>query len=152
LLLSGAAALADYVKAIRSVTYNFVTADIPFENKVLFIVVSDGKAGSEKAERQIKASDIVVDLDIPSAFTPNGDFANDTWSIKPLRHSEELDKAIVRIYNKRGSLLFEAVGLEEEWDGRLNGEVLPADTYYYTIDFDLQYARKSFKGIVAILR
>lgn len=153
LLLSGIAPLADYVKAIRAVTYNFVTtADVGFESKVLLIAVSDGKAASEKAERQIRASDIVVDLDIPTAFTPNGDFANDTWTIKPLRHSEELSKAIVRVYNKRGYLLFETVGLEKEWDGRLNGEVLPADTYYYTIDFDLQYARKSFKGIVAILR
>lgn len=152
LLLSGVAPLADYVKAIRAVTYNFVAADVGFESKVLFITVSDGRAVSEKAERQIRASDIVVDLDIPTAFTPNGDFANDTWSIKPLRHSEELSKAIVRVYNKRGYLLFETVGLEKEWDGRLNGEVLPADTYYYTIDFDLQYTRKSFKGIVAILR
>lgn len=152
LLLAGIAPLADYEKAIRNVTYNFVTADIPFENKALLIAVSDGRVMSEKAERQIRASDIVVDLDIPTAFTPNGDLANDTWSIRPLRHSEELDKAVVRVYNKRGYLLFEAVGLEKEWDGRLNGEVLPADTYYYTIDFDLQYTRKSFKGIVAILR
>jgi len=153
LLLSGRAPLAEYIKAVRAVKYNFLTGiDLPFETKTISIIVSDGKLASEKVERQIKAAHITINLDIPTAFTPNGDSANDTWSIKPIKKTDELINAIVRIYNKKGLLLFEAESLEKPWDGRLNGELLPADTYYYTIDLDLQNSRALFKGLVTILR
>ena len=153
LKLSGKAPVSDYAAAIRSIQYNFITAlDPTFETKTLYILVNDGKSPGEKAERQIGMGNIIVSLDIPTAFTPNGDFANDTWSIKPLKQSDELSRALVRIYNKAGQLLFEAFGFDKEWDGRLNGELLPADTYFYTIDLNVDYSKTSFKGIVAILR
>lgn len=153
LIFSGRAPKAEYVLALKSIKYRFIPgADLPFETKTIVMSVSDGKIVSEKVERQIKSTDVIVDLNIPTAFTPNGDRANDTWSIKPLKPSDELANAIVRIYNKSGRLLFEAEGFEKEWDGRLNGEVLPADTYYYTIDLNLEYSRTLFKGLVTILR
>jgi gliding motility-associated-like protein len=92
------------------------------------------------------------DLDIPTGFTPNGDGANETWKILP-RHGNELNQfqnAEVRIYNKNGMLLYESKGFENRWDGRQNGEVLPADSYYYTIDLKVDNIK--FKGIVTILR
>jgi gliding motility-associated-like protein len=153
LFLSGKATLAVYTKAIRSVKYNYLPGvDLPFESKTIIYKVSDGKITSEQVSRQINGTNVIVNLDIPTGFTPNGDFSNDTWSIKPLKRSEEEANAVVRIYNKSGQLLFEAEGFEKEWDGRLNGELLPADTYYYTIDLDLQYSRTLFKGLVTILR
>ena len=92
------------------------------------------------------------DLDIPTGFTPNGDGANETWKILP-RHGNELTQfqnAEVRVYNKNGMLLYESKGFENRWDGRQNGEALPADTYYYTIDLKVDNIR--YKGIVTILR
>jgi gliding motility-associated-like protein len=58
----------------------------------------------------------------------------------------------VRVFNKRGALVFEASGLDNEWDGRMNGNLLPADTYFYTIDLNGAYATSRYKGIVVILR
>jgi gliding motility-associated-like protein len=154
LSLSGKAPLAEYAKVIRSVQYNFLTAaDFEFKTKTLYITVNDGKISSEKVQRDIKLPNAIeVNLDIPTAFTPNGDHANDTWSIKPLKHSDALADIVVRVYNKSGKLLFEAVGFEKEWDGRLDGEPLPADTYFFTVDFNGQFSKTSVKGIVAILR
>lgn len=153
LKLTGRAPVAEYVKAMRSVKYRFGTdMALPFETKFISFMASDGKLASEKVERQIKSKDVIVNLDIPTAFTPNGDSANDTWSIRALQTSEELATAVVRIYNRKGTLLYEAEGFDHEWDGKLNGEPLPADTYFYTIDLNLEYTTTVFKGLVTILR
>ena len=92
-----------------------------------------------------------MELDIPNAFTPNSDGANDTWAVQPITNSDQFDKTIIRIYNKRGLLLYEATGLDKQWDGTFKGEVLPVDTYYYTIDLQLSFINKTYKGPVAIL-
>ena len=153
LKLDGKAPLADYAAVLRTVEYNFAGGPgLPFENKIISFTATDGRSTSEKAQRIIGGPDVVVDLDIPTAFTPNGDSSNDTWRIKPLESSEEIARAVVRVYNRSGYLLFEAVGFENEWDGKVNGAVLPADTYFYTIDFNLEYFKRSFRGVVAILR
>jgi gliding motility-associated-like protein len=154
LSLIGKAPVTEYVKFIRSIQYNFSTAaGLEFETKKLYITVNDGKMSSEIVRREISLPQgITIALDIPSAFTPNGDHANDTWSIRPLKNSDTIKDAIVRIYNRSGKLLFEAVGFDKEWDGRLNGELLPADTYFFTVDLDDQFSKTSVKGIVAILR
>jgi gliding motility-associated-like protein len=92
------------------------------------------------------------DLDIPAGFTPNGDGANETWKILSRRGTDlnQFHNAEVRIYNKHGLLLYEAKGFESRWDGRQNGEVLPSDSYYYTIDLKIDNLK--YKGIVTILR
>jgi len=48
--------------------------------------------------------------------------------------------------------VYEATGLDTEWDGRHRGDVLPTDTYYYTIDLNLPYTNATYKGMVTILR
>jgi gliding motility-associated-like protein len=90
------------------------------------------------------------DLDIPTAFTPNGDEANETWQITSANGISQYDDAEVKVYNKRGLLLFETRGFENQWNGVWNGEVLPSDTYFYTIE--LNYNRVRYKGTVTILR
>ena len=66
--------------------------------------------------------------------------------------TDQFKETVVRVYNKRGVLVYEAIGLEKEWDGTYNGEVLPVDTYYYTIDLKLSFIKKTYKGAVMILR
>ena len=120
--------------------------------KTLYLKVNDGKSDSEVAERSVQYGQVAVALDIPTAFTPNGDLSNDTWKIIPLKSEEVFDDAQVRIYNKSGVLVYEAIGFNQEWDGRLNGELLPADVYFYTIDFNTDTPEGFVKGIVTILR
>jgi gliding motility-associated-like protein len=113
------------------------------------MTVFDGKMGSATFQRTI-TMEIEVLLDIPNAFTPNGDNQNDTWHID-LVNTANVDDATIKIYDRRGALLYEAIGFEKEWDGISNGQVLPFDTYYYTIDLNLPYMRKTYKGAVTIL-
>jgi len=119
-----------------------------------YTVNDNGGATSNAATISITVGETpgASDLDIPTGFTPNGDGANETWKIVSRSGTDlnQFQNAEVRIYNKHGLLLYEAKGFENRWDGRQNGEVLPADTYYYTIDLKTDNIR--YKGIVTLLR
>lgn len=153
LFFSGKAPMTEYIRAIKTVQYNFLAGPDTFiEGKKFSIKVSDRFSTSAPATREIRTKALNIDLDIPSGFTPNGDSSNDTWVIKPLKVSEELNKAVVRVYNRHGQIMFETVGFDKPWDGRRNGEILPCDSYFYTIDLGNNYVKSPIKGIVTILR
>ena len=159
LSLIGQSSLGKYDSAIRSIKYNYVltldesgnqTEVLPGQKKIYF-TLSDGQLTSERKKRTILI-ETPVELDIPNTFTPNGDKANDTWRVSPVANASRFDKALIKVYTKRGLLIYEAKGFEKSWDGSFNGEILPVDTYYYTIDLNLSYAKKTYKGSVMILR
>jgi gliding motility-associated-like protein len=151
LTLLGQASPAAYTAALRSVHFQTM-APSTGARKVLYIVANDGKSGSEASERLLLFGQAAVSLDIPTGFTPNGDTWNDTWKIVPLKSEEEFSGARIRVFNKAGVLVYESVGLQSEWDGRLNGELLPADTYFYTIDLNINAPEGYLRGLVTILR
>lgn len=153
LKLTGKAPLADYRTAIRSVRYlHRNTFDPLLAPKVLFSMAHDGETEGPPTNKVIVLQYTFIEFEIPSGFTPNGDNANDTWTInRPGGGLEEMDQAIISVYNKRGVLVFRTKGFERPWDGTSNGELLPADTYFYTIDLQLRN-KKIYKGIVTILR
>lgn len=153
LFFTGKATIAQYLQVIKSVQYNFLAGQEAFtEGKKVSIKISDSFSTSDAATREIRTKALDIDLDIPSGFTPNGDSANDTWIIKPLKASEELNSAVIRVYHRSGALVFESTGFEKAWDGRLNGELLPCDSYFYTIDLGNNYVKSPIKGVVTILR
>jgi gliding motility-associated-like protein len=153
LSLKGIASLAEYTAAIRSIQYNFIPAiESQFNEKDIEFILNDGTGEGEVTVRKLKMTDLDIALDIPDAFTPNGDDANDTWKIKPLKQMDELTNAVVRVYARSGKLVFEGRGFETAWDGKMNGELLPADTYYYTIDLNLKFSKALRSGVVTLLR
>jgi gliding motility-associated-like protein len=157
LSLIGSATLEEYDSAIRSIKYHYMLtmdeegnySEVKPGFKKVHFTLNDGQRSSAKALRMISIES-AVDLDIPNSFTPNGDKAHDTWHVKPTLNARQFDKAVVRVYNKRGLLIYESKGFEKSWDGTFKGERLPVDTYYYTIDLMLSYTTKSYKGAVMI--
>ncbi len=113
--------------------------------------MTDGKTAGETKERKISLISTFEDPDIPNVFSPDGNGVNDLWLINNGDNAiDQFAKAEVRIYNKRGTLVYETIGFERSWDGTLNGTVLPADTYFYTID--VKRNNKFYKGSVTIIR
>jgi gliding motility-associated-like protein len=157
LFLIGNATVEEYQEALRTIKYYYrITEDANGEpesvisgSRTIYINVSDGQSVGLTSERNVDI-EVKIDLDIPNAFTPNGDNVNDTWRVQMLNR-DKLVRATIKVYNKHGLLLYEADGLEKNWDATFNGERLPADTYYYTIFIKLPYARESYKGVVSIL-
>jgi len=157
LFLIGYATVKEYQAALRSIKYNYrITMDQngqPKEilpgSRMIYTNVNDGQSISLNTERRIDIQARVA-LDIPTAFTPNGDKANDTWHLE-VTNKDGLDKTIIKVYNKRGLLIYESNGIDKEWDGTYNGELLPVDTYYYTITINLPYLRQTYSGVVTVL-
>ena len=94
----------------------------------------------------------VYSIDVPKAFTPNGDGNNDIvyvrgWGIKELLE--------FKIYNRWGQLVFESHDLSVGWDGYFKGKLQNNETYIYTViaEFydDIEPVR-SKKGNLSLLR
>lgn len=86
-------------------------------------------------------------LEIPNAFTPDGDGVNDNWNIKTLT---EFKNCKVEIYNQWGSVLFSSTGYTTPWDGKYNNKPVEAGTYYYVIDLANGYDK--YNGSVTIIK
>lgn len=84
----------------------------------------------------------------PNSFTPNGDGLNDTFKIMGVG----IKKFKLEIYNRWGELLFESNNLEDEWDGKYNGKLVPRGTYvykvYYTTFLDKNVEKR---GMVTVI-
>lgn len=109
---------------------------------------------TDKYGRQVTATGTVEGytqnlscLNIPSAFTPDGDGVNDNWNIRSL---SEYSSCKVEIFNQWGSLVFKSTGYETPWDGKYNGEPVPAGAYYYIID--LNNNLNKYTGTVTIVK
>jgi len=68
-------------------------------------------------------------VDIPSAFSPNGDGENDVLYIRGSGYTN----IRLRIYNRLGQSVFETVDAGIGWDGTYRGQPLPADQYGYVL-------------------
>jgi gliding motility-associated-like protein len=72
-------------------------------------------------------------IDVPTAFTPNGDGTNDLifpdgWGIKKVNY--------FRVYNRWGQLLFETNEFKVGWDGKYNGVEQNMETYVYQVSVE----------------
>ena len=78
---------------------------------------------------------VVVGVKPYEAITPNNDGFNDTWT--PL-DIESYENALVQVFNRWGSLVFESNGgiNYQPWDGTNEGDELTVGTYYYIIDLN----------------
>lgn len=83
----------------------------------------------------------------PTGFTPNGDGINDTWELADIDAYPDCE---VIIFNRYGREVFRSKGYTQPWDGRWNGEPLPAADYNYIIKLHPEIPNRS--GSVRIIR
>lgn len=92
-------------------------------------------------------------IDIPNAFTPNGDGSNDYFFPRQLL-SRNVQRFTMQIYNRWGQLLFERHNVNGRgWDGKLNGREQPEGVYIYTLDIVFTNGKaENYKGNIALIR
>jgi gliding motility-associated-like protein len=90
-------------------------------------------------------------IDVPTAFTPNGDGVNDIvfvkgWGIKKLLEFS--------IYNRWGELVFRTDDINEGWNGYYKGVLQNVETYAWTANVETYLNGKHIqkKGFVKLLR
>ncbi len=87
-------------------------------------------------------------IGVPKYFTPNGDGFNDFWNIKGI-DSTTNGNAIIYIFDRFGKLIKQVSATSQGWDGTFNGQLLPADDYWFTLN--LQEGRTA-KGHFSLKR
>ena len=96
-------------------------------------------------------------IDIPNAFTPNGDGMNDTFGpvvnddfIKIFEDSNS--GFSMKIYNRWGDKIFEESGANPRWDGNLKGKASSAEVYIYVIEVNCDGERVQLSGDFVLIR
>lgn len=89
-------------------------------------------------------------LQVPNAFSPNGDGMNDQFRIL-WKGIFRLDKFAV--YDRWGKEVFATSDVSKGWDGKINGEPADVGTYAYVIlGYDLDNASIEQYGNVTVVR
>ncbi|MCF8244692.1 MAG: gliding motility-associated C-terminal domain-containing protein [Saprospiraceae bacterium] len=85
---------------------------------------------NESELSNIICTDNCPTYELPNAFTPNGDGANELFIPYPYCFIESIE---ITIFNRWGELVYKTKDPNINWDGNnLNGKPLPSSTYYYT--------------------
>jgi gliding motility-associated-like protein len=94
---------------------------------------------------------IVIDtvlVQIPNAFTPNGDNTNDIFEA----FGKNFRILSLQIYARWGELVFEGDATKPAWDGLYKGKPAPQDVYVYVLKYNALGKEETKKGDVTLLR
>lgn len=69
-------------------------------------------------------------LSFPEYFSPNNDSYNDTWKMQ----GKTEKKYTLKIFDRYGKLL-KMLDVDQPWDGTYNGKPMPADDYWFQLEF-----------------
>ncbi|MFP5040066.1 gliding motility-associated C-terminal domain-containing protein [Parasediminibacterium sp. JCM 36343] len=90
-------------------------------------------------------------IDVPSAFTPNGDQLNDYLFPLNAYKAENLD---FKVFNRFGQLIFETKDWTKPWDGKVNGTPQDAGTYVWMLHYVDHDTKEpvSKQGVTVLIR
>lgn len=89
-------------------------------------------------------------LYVPNVFSPNSDGINDILRINTVRIQSF---HYFRIFNRYGKMVFETTFPSLGWDGKLNGQLQPVDTYVWMAEaVDNKGSQVNAQGAVTLLR
>jgi len=100
-----------------------------------------------------EASTSITVMDYPLYFTPNGDGYNDTWNIYGIKDQPD---ATIYIFDRYGKLLKQLSPTGPGWDGTYNGNPMPTNDYWFTIEYrepnSESLEKKSFRANFTLKR
>jgi gliding motility-associated-like protein len=115
-----------------------ITSALLADSGIYTLVVTQNGCNSTLVNLNVIVKTCVdIVFSIPEGFSPNGDGINDLFVIAGVENYPTLS---VNIYNRWGSLVFEASPYLNNWNGKSNsgvtigGDDLPIGTYFYIID------------------
>ena len=143
------------VSGIGGYEYAMDNENGPYQEDSVFYNVADGphsifvrdKNGCGTVSRLIERG--LKSEDFPKFFTPNGDGINDFWQFKLPPEIDEIDVALIRIYDRYGNLLKQLDPYTKGWDGSFKGRLLPESDYWFQA---LSFSGQKIKGHFTLKR
>ena len=103
-----------------------------------------------RASASVKV-EVYYDVQMPGAFTPNGDGHNDVFRVPPVVpvHIRRL-----AVFNRYGAMMFLTENVSVGWDGTINGIAQPAGAYVWEIEYDNPVTKRveKKKGTLILIR
>ncbi|MDG5492382.1 choice-of-anchor L domain-containing protein [Psychroserpens sp. SPM9] len=91
---------------------------------------------------------VISVLGFPKFFTPNGDPFHEYWHVYGV--NTQFNQGIdIKIFNRYGKLLTQLNNTSVGWDGTFNGQPLPSDDYWFTVQL---LDGRTFTGHFALRR
>jgi gliding motility-associated-like protein len=88
-------------------------------------------------------------LNMPGAFTPNGDGRNDIYRIPPEVNITLNDFSI---YDRWGNKVFTTKNIAEGWNGTYQGRKAATGTYVFVLNGSDSHGRIALKGSFVLIR
>ncbi len=121
----------------ENLVYNFYT-----EGKIKLTLVATNKNNcTDTAEKTITVEKQKEYIIFPTAFSPNiygscngyynsdAKYTNEVF--RPYIFDKKIEKYNLKIFNRRGKLIFETNKLNQGWDGYFENKLVPVDVYVY---------------------
>lgn len=100
----------------------------PLVNTTYSVIITDDAGCFEVTSTYDLDIRPITTIDVPTAFTPNGDGENDVIYVNGFGIKKLIE---FKIYNRWGQLLFETSDITKGWDGYYKGELQNVETYVY---------------------
>jgi gliding motility-associated-like protein len=100
-----------------------------FANFIYIVTATNDEGCTATATKTLTF--VLPDVQIPNAFTPNGDGTNDVFRLVTTRGLAVTDR--MEIFNRWGNKVFESTDANAAWDGKQDGKEAPMDVYIYVV-------------------
>ncbi|MFV8346855.1 T9SS type B sorting domain-containing protein [Flavobacterium sp. ZB4P13] len=141
------------INATAAGDYLYQLDDGPFQESPVFEYVSLGTHSITVQDKNgcslpITRNNVLV-VNYPKFFTPNSDGYNDTWNIFAL---QDQSSSKILIFDRYGKFLKEIFPNGSGWDGTYIGQPMPANDYWFSIEYTEQDIPKKFKSHFSLKR
>jgi gliding motility-associated-like protein len=128
----------------------FTPAYHPVQSGIYTVVAQNG-CGKDTLTATVDFTACSCQLQLPNAFTPDGDGRNDAF--RPL-HACEMSEYQMNIYDRYGDLVFRSLNPDLGWDGTFRGAKVPTGAFVWMVHyFNTATKQPVFrKGTVMVIR
>jgi len=131
--------------------------EFPVEDEAEYTIqlVATTENGCTDSTSKVLAVDGVMLVNIPTAFSPDGDGLNDVFIPIILGYDEEITEYDFTVFDRWGIPVFHTRDIHQGWDGKdLRGEYSPIGHYVYQIAVRSKYdaTKEKYTGSVHLIR
>ncbi len=121
------------------------------ESTILTVTGEDGFGCKNSASISIEVLLVDLSFELPNAFTPDGDGANDTF--RPLFNGEVFQDFQLLIFDRWGEKVYQSKDPGTGWNGQLDGKPMPSDVFAFFMEYTLMDGTEGTeKGEITLLR